>query len=225
MLALDAVGGCFWIAAYVLIIRQGFRDRTYGVPSVALWMNLTWEYLFTFKLHRPGLTPPLVITATWLGFDCVILGQYLRYGKKEFGRTWPQLRGAAWFYAQAALEPLCLAPLIYIVLRELGDPTGSLVAYGMNSLMSYLFIDLLARRGDLRGQSLSIAACKLLGSALPAVRLHLTLPTQKVLHGLFFIVLVLDSLYLFLLYRLYRQSRRAGSAGPSVPRSCGRSSG
>lgn len=217
MLALDAVGGSFWIAAYILIIRQGFRDRTYGVPSIAIWMNLTWEYLFTFKLHRPGLTPPLFITATWLGFDCVILGQYLHYGHKEFARTWPQLPGVGWFYAEAALAPLCLAPLLYLLLRELGDPTGSLVAYGMNSLMSYLFIDLLARRRNLAGQSLPIAACKLLGSALPAVRLHLTLPTQKVLHCLFFIVLVLDSVYLFL---VCRQRRRYRSAGPP-PRSLG----
>jgi hypothetical protein len=207
MLALDAIGGVFWICGYLLIIRRGFADRTYGVPSIAICMNLTWELAFTVKLNRPGLTPPVYITATWLLLDCVIAGQYLYYGKKEFLRT--RQMPAALFYAQAALQLICLAPLVYFALLEVGDPTGSLVAYGMNGIMSYLFIDMLARRGSAAGQSIYIALCKLLGSALPAIRLHFTLPEQKVLHGLFLVVLVLDSLYVVMLYERCRLAGRS----------------
>ena len=33
--------GLFWTLTYVLVIRQGFRDRTYGMPLVALCANIS----------------------------------------------------------------------------------------------------------------------------------------------------------------------------------------
>jgi hypothetical protein len=31
-----------WAIIYVLVIRAGRRDRTYGMPLVAMWGNLSW---------------------------------------------------------------------------------------------------------------------------------------------------------------------------------------
>ena len=40
--------GMLWTLAYLLIIRQGFLDRTYGMPLAALCVNLSWELVFAF---------------------------------------------------------------------------------------------------------------------------------------------------------------------------------
>ena len=44
-----SVAGCFvfWLAAYVLIIRRGLKDRTFGMPIAALCGNIAWEVLFS----------------------------------------------------------------------------------------------------------------------------------------------------------------------------------
>ncbi len=39
--------GLFWTVTYLLIIRRGFRDQTYGMPLVALCANLAWEFIFS----------------------------------------------------------------------------------------------------------------------------------------------------------------------------------
>jgi len=31
------VGGIFWSLTYILVIRRGFKDKTYGIPLAALW--------------------------------------------------------------------------------------------------------------------------------------------------------------------------------------------
>ena len=43
------VGGIFWSLAYFLIIRQGFKDRTYGMPLAALCANISWEAIFALQ--------------------------------------------------------------------------------------------------------------------------------------------------------------------------------
>lgn len=40
--------GAFWTLTYVLMIRRGFVDRTYGMPLVALGANVSWEFIFSF---------------------------------------------------------------------------------------------------------------------------------------------------------------------------------
>jgi hypothetical protein len=47
--ALMLGSGTFWALAYVLIIRRGFLDETYGMPFVALCANVSWEFIFSFR--------------------------------------------------------------------------------------------------------------------------------------------------------------------------------
>jgi hypothetical protein len=83
-LTLDAIMvgcGVLWTLAYLLIIRQGFLDRTYGMPLAALCANLSWEFIFTFVY--PHDLPQRAENVVWLSFDFVILGQLLLYGARE----------------------------------------------------------------------------------------------------------------------------------------------
>ena len=74
--------GLLWTLAYLLIIRQGFLDRTYGMPAAALCANLSWEFLFSFVY--PHDLPQRAVNVIWLSFDLVILFQLLLYGSREF---------------------------------------------------------------------------------------------------------------------------------------------
>lgn len=39
-------GALFWSIAYIDAIRIGLRDRTYGVPILALALNFAWETIY-----------------------------------------------------------------------------------------------------------------------------------------------------------------------------------
>jgi hypothetical protein len=78
------IGGIFWTLAYLLIIRQGFKDKTYGMPLAALCANISWEAIFAFiHPHRP---PQLYINYGWFALDVVIVLQFLKFGKEEFSK-------------------------------------------------------------------------------------------------------------------------------------------
>jgi hypothetical protein len=50
--------GVLWTITYLLIIRRGVLDRTYGMPLVALCANLSWEFIFSFVFpHGPSSVP------------------------------------------------------------------------------------------------------------------------------------------------------------------------
>ncbi len=80
--ALMLGSGAFWALAYLLIIRRGFLDETYGMPLVALCANVSWEFIFSFvHPHGPVQRP---VNIVWFLLDLIILFQLLKYGPREF---------------------------------------------------------------------------------------------------------------------------------------------
>ena len=49
------VGGLFWSATYILIIRRGFKYKTFGMPMAALCANISWEAIFAFVTPHGAL--------------------------------------------------------------------------------------------------------------------------------------------------------------------------
>jgi hypothetical protein len=149
--------GLCWLIAYLLIIRQGFRDRTFGMPIGALCANLSWEVIFSFII--PHHLPQRAIDITWMVFDCVILYQVLRWGPREF----PHLTRIG-FYASVVAGLVTSVSSVLFVTYEFANYNGAYTAFGINLLMSILFIAMLFRRGSTRGQSVWIAVSKMLGT-------------------------------------------------------------
>ncbi|GIK40385.1 MAG: hypothetical protein BroJett011_42180 [Chloroflexota bacterium] len=79
--------GIFWTLVYLLIIKRGFQDRTFGMPLPALAANLSWEFIFAFLL--PHGQPQVYINIVWFTFDVVILFQALRFGKSVLKDSLP----------------------------------------------------------------------------------------------------------------------------------------
>ena len=47
---LGAIGYALWLVAYVLVIRKGFKDKTYAIPLIPICLNFTWEFMDSWVL-------------------------------------------------------------------------------------------------------------------------------------------------------------------------------
>jgi hypothetical protein len=188
--------GVFWTLTYLLIIRRGHLDHTYGMPLVALCVNISWEFLFSFLYPQSVIQQ--IINVIWFALDVVILIQLLRYGPREFADLSKQA-----FYAVVGLTlATCFCAVLFFTI-EFHD-RGTYSAFGSNLLMSVLFIEMLYHRRSLRGQSISIAVCKLLGTALASLAFYLYFPLGHqplfVMLFLYVSIFVCDVIYVGMLY-------------------------
>lgn len=197
---LSVASGLCWAIAYFLIIRRGLRDRTYGMPIVAVCVNISWEFIFSFLIpHQP---PQQYINISWFLLDLFILGQLLRYWRSDF----PFLDRII-FYPFVVASLLASFGLIYTMTLELED-CGAYSAFGQNFLMSILFMIMLFRRNSLRGQSVYIALSKMVGTALACTAAYLYVPLagqSALLQYLFIATLFFDLNYVAAVYYVGRK--------------------
>jgi len=205
-MALDGACGFFWTVTYLLIIRRGFADKTYGMPLVAIAANISWE--FTFSVLRPAPFPR-VIAVTWLVLDLVILYTFLRFGRSEF----PRLPG--WTFGAMAAGTFILAFLgIWYFSLELDHGMGVYAAYIQNFMMSGLFLAMLLHRNSTRGQSSLIALAKMIGTALAGSVVLIYVEGRDSPFMIYLVVgiFVLDLTYLIAIAMLQRDERSAAHA-------------
>jgi hypothetical protein len=201
--------GVLWTLAYLLIIRRGFLDRTYGMPLVALCANLLWEFIFTFVY--PHDLPQRAVNVVWFSFDLVILLQLLLYGPREFA----DLPRRA-FYAVLALALATSFGAVLTVTLEFDDFDGVYSAFGQNLMMSILFIAMLRSRGSLRGQSVGIALLKMGGTALASFAFYFYNPDYDgsvLLPFLYVAILIFDGIYAGAVIVLRRRKAHNSLAG------------
>ena len=191
---LQISSGLFWTLTYILIIRRSWRDKTYGMPMVAICANISWEFIYSFVYPHPQ--PQLYIDYLWLLFDLGILLLYLRFGKKEFT---PQLSPS--LFLPTFLFTLAFAALtILFISQEFKEYIGVYAAFAQNLVMSILFIHLFLKREDAAGQSLYIALCKMIGTVFPSVLFYLYFPHSYLLILLYLGIFIFDLIYFLLLY-------------------------
>ncbi len=189
--------GACWTLTYVLIIRCGFLDETYGMPLVALCANISWEFIFSFVYpHGPVQRP---VNIAWFSLDLIVLFQLLRYGPREFADLSKRT-----FYAMFGLALAASLCAVLAVTHEFGDWDGAYSAFGQNLLMSVLFVAMLRARGSPRGQSVPIAVFKMLGTGLASAAFYLYSPLSEgsvLLPFLYVATLVFDLIYVVAMVR------------------------
>jgi len=191
---LQISSGLFWTLTYLLIIRRGYKDKTYGMPMIAICANVSWEFIFSFVHPHP--LPQLYIDYLWLIFDVGIVWQFLRYGKQEFPEKLPGLL----FWPNFLFTLLFSALLILLISHEFNEYIGIYAAFGQNFIMSVLFIHLYLKREDAAGQSLYIALNKMIGTLFPSLLFYLYFPHSYLLMLLYIGIFIFDLTYLLLLY-------------------------
>lgn len=183
--------GLFWTLTYVLIIKRGFEDHTFGMPLLALCTNISWECIFAF-IYPHGRTQRIVNTV-WFLFDGVILFQIVQFGNT--GRL-----PAVLFLFFVALVLATAFYLTLFITRQFNDWRGQYTAFAGNLLMSILFISMLIERGNLAGQSIYIALFKLAGTFIPAVAFYRYYHPPKIINLLSLSTFVFDLIYVVLVY-------------------------
>ena len=186
--------GICWTVVYLLIIKHGFQDQTYGMPIAALGANISWEFIFSF-IH-PHPRPQVYINITWFLFDVIILYQIFRFGKKSINDSYPDV----FFYPAIFLAVLIGFGLVFAISFEFDDWHGRYAAFGQNLMMSILFVTMFFKRKDLSGQSIYIALFKMVGTVLPSILFFSFVPDSILMNTLYCGILFFDVLYLILLY-------------------------
>ncbi|HXU92739.1 MAG TPA: hypothetical protein VFP33_03690 [Gallionella sp.] len=200
--AMSIASGACWIVVYALIIRRGYLDRSYGMPLVAVCVNISWEFIFTFLI--PHERPQNYINAGWLLLDLFILVQLLLFWRSDF----PKLDKMV-FYPFTVAALLASFGLIYTMAVEF-DHCGAYSAFGQNFLMSILFMIMLFQRNSLLGQSIYIGMAKLAGTALASLSAWFFVPLAQqsaVLQYLFLTILFFDLSYVAAIFYIARKQR------------------
>lgn len=218
---IGAVGYALWLVAYILVIRQGHRDRTYAIPLVPICLNFAWEFMDSWVLPDQVLFWKWVDRA-WFLLDVAILWQLLRYGRKEM--RIPELQ--RFFYPIVAVTLLLAFWGQYTFVTTFHDSLGFIAAFAINTVMSVLFPFFYFARRDLRGLSWGAAWCKLFGTALASIQcvflFPIIHPLEKVpytdlspdsfFYFMFLTIFAFDCVYVGLLWR----ARRAAAAGRPI---------
>ncbi|MCB5182936.1 transmembrane-type terpene cyclase [Streptomyces antimicrobicus] len=201
---LTLVSGVAWTLVYVESIRVGLTQRTYAMPVVALALNFAWESIYSVRSLGEGLSVQGVVNLVWALADVVIVYTFLRFGRAEFPGFVTKARFAVGtagvFGAAYAIQLLFLAEFG-------GHDAVRYAAFLQNLLMSGLFVAMLLSRRGPRGQSLTIAVAKWLGTLAPTL-LFGVLEHSSFILGLGILCSVLDLTYIGLLAAF-----RRGSAG------------
>jgi hypothetical protein len=229
LLAAAMLSGVFWLAAYILIIYRGFKDNSYGMPIVALCGNLAWEIIFGLGLESGcpatwDTCPSALIQGRnfiWLLFDFLILYTVLKFGRKYFSHpvvkkyfTWIVIGGivAAFLVIYTIIQEFWVQN-VWGVVVDGGVPDflplkiqgGSYyTGFGLNVIMSVLFVVMLLRRGSLEGQSFYIATSKWLGTVAAYAFMLVDAVHSPVVNVLYAIVFLFDVGYMALVYRKSR---------------------
>lgn len=188
--------GLFWLVAYVLIIRRGFIDRTYGMPLIPLCVNFAYEIVFGFVW--PDDYPVYVVNIIWAGLDAIMVYQYLRYGRSEWPDHYPQ----RWFYPTfVAVFAMAVIGIVTLTIDTNDTHGGNITGWGAQLLLSAGSIFMLLRRNSPKGQSMYIGIARMVGTMCLIYAQEVYERKFLFLHFIYVAGSLLDIAYLILLYR------------------------
>lgn len=165
---LIVTSGICWSIVYIESIRIGFQQKTYAMPLFALGLNIVWEglYAFTDIFIRQSIGAQAIANACWFVLDCVIVYTYFKFGKSEC-RTETERKFFVPWSLLAFAACLVLQLLFYY---WFGNVEGEkYAAYLQNVAMSLLYLSMLKERKSDKGQSMTIAICKCIGTLAPTI--------------------------------------------------------
>jgi hypothetical protein len=165
-LVLTVISGLAWTIVYLDAIRIGFRHKTYAMPMVALGLNIAWETIYAVQSLTTGVSVQGLVNVVWALADVVIVYTFLSFGRAEF----PSFITRPMFVGWSVLVFGTSYAVQWLFIAEFGvHDAAAYAAFLQNLLMSGLFIAMLVARRSLRGQTLTIAVAKWLGTLAPTI--------------------------------------------------------
>ena len=168
----------FWCVTYIECIRIGIKQKTYCMPLLALCMNFCWEVvsLVDYCLNGGNNASMCVLYGAWTLLDIGIVATYIVYGKQELERDVKRLKNRKIDRVQFAIYSLGVFVLIWAIILTMYNTMDNWKMYFVfpnNVIMSILFIAMYYIRGGKRGQSLSIAITKCIGTLCATITMIL----------------------------------------------------
>jgi len=202
VLFLLLLSGICWIVVYLQLIFLGFKDKTYGMPFVALALNFSWEALYSYiDLKNNTVTIQTWFTLIWFVLNIMIVFTYLRYGKKYF----PKQTNKEYFLPWTIIIFVMSFVVQYFFAVEFAALGKVYSAFFQNLIMSILFINMLVSRSDIKGQNLTIALSKWIGTLAPTILFGIIYENKLILVlGIF--CSLFDIIYLYFLNNIKKLS-------------------
>jgi hypothetical protein len=207
-IACFALGGLFWVIAYVAVIRSIRRHGVVEIPAAAVACNMAWETTWGL-LYRTDLGTLFVWGyRSWFVLDLFIFGFLFLHGARHL-RT-EALR--SWFRPGLAASYVSWLVLFFLFVRQGFDTaTGLTTGFIATLLMSALYV--LVELSAIAPEQYSrlVAWSKLLGNGFAAAFCVLVYPDRHFLLVLCAVTFVLDVAYLL----LFPARRRVASPVPA----------
>jgi hypothetical protein len=207
-LALVVITGVAWTIVYLDSIRIGLRQKTFAMPVIALGLNFSWELTYATLDSYTAFHDPTVnniawalVEIVWALADIAIISTFFMFGRAEF----PAFINRELFVSWAVLVFGVCCVVQWLIIAQFG--VGDAVRYSaflQTVLMSGLYIAMLVARRGLRGQTLTIAIAKWIGT-LAATALYGVVVASPFILGLGIICCVLDIVYIGLVIWAQRQ--------------------
>ena len=212
ILFLTLLSGVAWTVVYADAIRVGFRDRSYAIPVAALALNIAWESIYAVRSLRDGPDVQGVVNLIWFVADVIIVWTFLRYGRAELPAWITRKLFAGW-----ALLMLIMGFTVQLLfVGEFGwSDAPAYAAFLQNLLMSVLFIAMLVARGGTRGQTLTIAVAKWVGTLAPTLTFGVIYDSPFIL-GVGVVCSVFDLVYIGLVWTERKRQPAATRASVSL---------
>ncbi|KAI1173435.1 hypothetical protein F4777DRAFT_447358 [Nemania sp. FL0916] len=160
------VAGLLWTMAYVLYIIQARKDKSYGMPLIALCANISWE--ITYGLFYPLSYVETAAFILWLLLDLGIVLSTVKFGTKQ----WRHPSLVARRIPTILVIGCGLSLLIHWQFIEaLGsrDEAAFWSGFACQNLLGTLSVMQIISRGNTSGHSWSIWLCRWIGSSLAIV--------------------------------------------------------
>ena len=198
-IVLIVVGTLFWNAAYIIIIRDGFRNKFFEMPVPAAASNLAWEFVWGFMVITSLGSGFVWGLRGWFFLDIFIVYGILRYGNKQINI--PEIK--SWFVPLFLVSVVMWIPAFYLFIVDGYDTSmGATSAYMITVIMELLYILFYLSAGsNQQYYAPSVAWLRLIGNAFMSVFVFMHYPQMLLLQYMCLLVLVLDIIYLVLLHR------------------------
>ena len=162
------ISGICWSVVYADSIRIGFKQKTYAMPLFALALNIAWEgiYAYTDLFIRGDIGAQAIANTAWFLLDIFIVVTWVKFGREEMEGE----LGKNFFIPWTVIVLVCGFVLQILFMVEFGDVAGEKYsAFLQNVAMSIAYLYMLNRRKSSKGQSMTIAICKCVGTLTPTI--------------------------------------------------------
>jgi hypothetical protein len=189
---LTIISGLAWTIVYIESIRVGFRDKACAMPIAALALNFAWASTYAVHDLVTSVSIQVFVNLSWALADLVIVFTFFKFGRAELPSFITRTMFAAWGLLIFGVSYL----VQWLFIARFGTHDASRYsAFLQNTLMSGLFVQMVIARRGLRGQTLTIAIAKWLGTLAPTI-LFGVIESSGFILGLGIICCVFDLVYI-----------------------------